>query len=112
MTISIFLFSQISTTKKCIVNDIKEVLCRVADLGYEDLMAKNSNIPSIPYELPDGNVVEVGVERFKVPELLFSPDLLESRKTEDMIGLSQMVFTSISKCDQDIRLNSFLLQMV
>lgn len=33
----------------------------------------NANIPGIPYELPDGQMIDLGTERFKVPELLFNP---------------------------------------
>jgi actin-related protein len=27
----------------------------------------------LPVQLPDGNEIQVGVDRFKVPELLFQP---------------------------------------
>ena len=36
----------------------------------------NQNIPAVSYELPDGNTIDVGVERFKIPELIFQPHLL------------------------------------
>ena len=32
-----------------------------------------SNIPNIPYALPDGQVLQVDADRFITPELLFSP---------------------------------------
>jgi actin-like protein 6A len=38
----------------------------------------NHNIPLMAYELPDGNVIEVGPERFSVPELLFNPTPLNA----------------------------------
>jgi actin-like protein 6A len=48
--------------------DYKESVSRIV----EDLEAiKFGNMPSIPYELPDGTMIEVGEERFQVPELLF-----------------------------------------
>lgn len=31
------------------------------------------NIPLIPYELPDGTVIDLGIERFQVPEILCDP---------------------------------------
>lgn len=38
-----------------------------------------ASIPTIPYELPDGNVVHVGVDRFRVPELLMAPEGVKVR---------------------------------
>lgn len=31
------------------------------------------NIPLIPYELPDGTILDLGIERFQVPELICDP---------------------------------------
>lgn len=61
---------------KLLVNDLKETNCRVPDMHFEEWTAKNTNIPSIEYELPDDTVVDLGLDRFKIPELLFNPDLL------------------------------------
>mgnify|MGYP000553484093 FL=1 len=80
------------------------------------------NVPSVAYELPDGNVVEVGAERFKIPEILFNPDLvkelgLPSDKTptwrdpndpnQPLKGLPQIILDTISKCDVDARKDLF-----
>jgi hypothetical protein len=32
----------------------------------------NENTPTIMYELPDGCLVEIGNERFKIPEILIN----------------------------------------
>lgn len=56
-----------------IVRDAKETICRVHDQAFDaELYAK---IPSRPYVLPDGTVLEVGVERMLVGESLFQPSL-------------------------------------
>merc|ERR1711971_649026 len=47
------------------------------------------------YELPDGQVITVGSERFRAPETLFQPQFmgLESE------GIHKLTFSSIMKCD-------------
>ncbi|XP_047948731.1 actin-related protein 4-like [Salvia hispanica] len=70
-----------------------------------------SNIPMTPYELPDGQTIEIGADRFKIPDILFNPSLaltipgMENsiETTSSAHGLPQMVIESISKCDVDIR---------
>jgi len=53
----------------------------------------------MPYELPDGNVVVVNSERFKCPEAMFKPELVE----KELSGIHEITFQSIMRCDVDIR---------
>merc|ERR1712176_1409608 len=59
------------------VKRIKETLCYVA-LDFDDAMKGASEDPNLEktHELPDGNVIVVGNERFRCPEVLFRPDLI------------------------------------
>merc|ERR1719487_1968616 len=62
------------------------------------LALENAN-QEMTYELPDGNLVSLGSERFRCPEVLFQPSLVgkESR------GIHEIVFESIMKSDVDLR---------
>lgn len=53
---------------------MKEKLCYVAeDYSKEILLSECSNDVDKSYELPDGNCITIGKERFQCPELLFRP---------------------------------------
>jgi len=90
-----------------VVRDIKETVCRVSDIAFNEEV--NTNIPAVGYELPDGNTVECGTDRFSIPELMFNPTPLTKREgvTEEFIGVQQMIYNSIAKCDPDIRRELF-----
>jgi actin, other eukaryote len=51
------------------------------------------------YELPDGQTITIGEERFQCPEALFKPDLIGSEAD----GMHKTAFNSIMKTDIDIR---------
>jgi actin-related protein len=51
------------------------------------------------YELPDGQVITIGNERFRCPEVLFQPSFIGMEQA----GLHETVYNSIMKCDVDIR---------
>jgi len=51
------------------------------------------------YELPDGQVITIGNERFRAPEALFQPSFLGLEAS----GIHETTYNSIIKCDLDIR---------
>lgn len=51
------------------------------------------------YHLPDGHIIQLGSEKFKAPEILFSPDKIGL----EWPGVHEMVINSIRKCDIDVR---------
>lgn len=55
------------------------------------------------YELPDGQVITIGSERFRATECMFQPSLLGMSQQ----GLHDVLFSSIMRCDKGIRKELF-----
>ncbi|KAH7663119.1 actin-like protein 6A protein [Dioscorea alata] len=98
--------------QKLIASDIKECVCRAPDTAYDE--SAYANIPMTSYELPDGQTIEIGADRFKIPDILFNPSLVQTIPGMESFndpaafrGLPQMVIESINKCDVDIRRELF-----
>ena len=97
-----YLFS--TAADKEVVREMKEKLTYVAfDFDEEMKKAESSSECNIDYTLPDGNIITLGNERFRCPELLFKPHL----NGFHLDSIEKTVCDSIMECDIDIRKDLF-----
>ncbi|KAH8345544.1 hypothetical protein KR084_008903 [Drosophila pseudotakahashii] len=101
-----------TSAEREIVRDIKEKLCYVS-MNYEQEMEleqkqkqqialdinRKLEKPEDSYELPDGQRICLGSERFRCPEALFQPSLLG----QEVLGIHEATYHSIINCDLDLR---------
>ena len=97
-------YSLTTTAEREIVRDVKESVCYVA-ADFEDEIKKSTESSQLEksFILPDGNIIVIGNERFRCPEVLFQPSLRGLK----MDGIAESTFHTIMKFDVDIRKDLF-----
>jgi len=85
-------------TTRTDVNYIKEKLGYVA-IDFDQEMNNPLLTKEADYELPNGQLIKIGDERFRCAEPLFQPPLIGIEAN----GIHELVFNSIMKCDSEIR---------
>eukprot|EP01092_Planopodium_desertum_P006673 TRINITY_DN2752_c0_g1_i4.p1 TRINITY_DN2752_c0_g1~~TRINITY_DN2752_c0_g1_i4.p1 ORF type:complete len:328 (-),score=32.93 TRINITY_DN2752_c0_g1_i4:31-882(-) len=92
-----------------IVRKIKEDCCYVAYNPKKEEERLSQSITTtatktedpiyLKYKLPDGNIIQIGGERFRAPEILFDPLLVGS----EALSVQECILNSIRKSDTDLR---------
>ncbi|KAF9112798.1 Actin-2 [Mortierella sp. AM989] len=86
-----------TTAEKEVVRIIKEKTCYLP--LYPAKEEKDAGEKKEDFMLPDGNLIKLGTERFRAPEILFNPELIG----QEYPGIHQVVVDSISRSDMDLR---------
>ncbi|KAI8878939.1 actin-related protein [Backusella circina FSU 941] len=86
-----------TTAEKEVVRIIKEKTCYVALNPAKEEKESNGKIDD--FMLPDGNIIKLGAERFRAPEILFQPEYIG----EEYPGIHQVIVDCISRADLDLR---------
>lgn len=101
--------------------EIKEATGKAAHASVHDNEMIFANMPTSPYELPDGTIVDMGYERFQLSELHFNPSLVASIERSELeslgfavnneitpaastTSLPRMMLEAILKCDMETQL--------
>lgn len=99
-------FMKILMDRKCSQNiemefckELKEKLSYTT-LNYEQEMKKAAESADLEksYKLPNGETITVKEERFRCPESLFCPTLLDKKG----VGIHEAIQNCISTCDEDL----------
>merc|ERR1712187_547089 len=98
--------NMVSSSEKDIVRDMKETSCYVCADGLAEESKRQQESPidfEKNYTLPDGNVVALNSERFRVPEVLFDP-MMSGR---ELPGIHESAYKAVRECDIDVRRDLF-----
>ncbi|KAK6530780.1 Actin-like protein [Arthrobotrys megalospora] len=90
-----------TSAEKEVVRQIKEKASYIAlDPKKEEKEWAGGGVGKIEdYKLPDGNILKLGAERFRAPEILFDPEIIGL----EYQGIHQILVDAISRTDMDLR---------
>ncbi|GAA98384.1 hypothetical protein E5Q_05070 [Mixia osmundae IAM 14324] len=92
-----------TSAEREVVRVLKEKTCYIALNPQKEEKEAISTGRSESYQLPDGQIVKLGSERFRAPEILFNPELVG----QEHAGIHQIIVDSINRTDLDLRKTLF-----
>merc|ERR1719383_348139 len=92
-------YSMTTSAEREIAKEVKEDLCYVAIDYDQELKKSNEKEIEKEYTLPDGQVISLSSERFRCPEALFKPNLINIESP----GIAECTYDSIMCCTIDLR---------
>eukprot|EP00591_Stephanopyxis_turris_P004422 CAMPEP_0195521668 /NCGR_PEP_ID=MMETSP0794_2-20130614/19142_1 /TAXON_ID=515487 /ORGANISM="Stephanopyxis turris, Strain CCMP 815" /LENGTH=395 /DNA_ID=CAMNT_0040651277 /DNA_START=94 /DNA_END=1277 /DNA_ORIENTATION=- len=91
-----------------VVREIKENMCYVTyDPTKEEQLEMEQGKNFAVHTLPDGTHIDIGAERYRAPEILFTPHLIG----KEYPGIHSVLLNAIRKSDLDLR-STFYRQIV
>jgi len=82
-----------------IVKKIKEKCCTISEVAKDDKLVEKDNKMLTQYILPDGTTIDIGVEKFRAPEILFAPEKIGL----EYPPIHELLVNTVKKCDMDLR---------
>ena len=96
-----------SYAEREIVRNVKEKLCYIAADAKAESALPSADIAR-QFELPDGQTITVGNERFMCAESLFDSSMMTwSGPKPPLVPVQQLVVDTIQRCDKDLRRQLF-----
>ncbi|ORD97409.1 ACT [Hepatospora eriocheir] len=89
----------VTSAESEIAREIKEKICYVAK-NFNEESKKNDDVE---YQLPDGSKFKIGSQRFRAPEVLFTPRLNDSEHE----GIHQCLNGAIQNCPVDVKKDQY-----
>eukprot|EP00198_Chlamydomonas_reinhardtii_P007333 XP_001696669.1 actin-related protein [Chlamydomonas reinhardtii] len=97
-----------------VASDMKEAVCRTSEARFFE--AEGVSVPTMVYELPDGQELYLGPERFRMAELFYQPVRADTSPNYKggaaatpapcpvrHLHHAEVVLDTINKCDVDLR---------
>ncbi|XP_075056679.1 actin-like protein 6A [Mixophyes fleayi] len=83
-----------------VIQDFKSSVLQVSNSIYHENVA--AKMPTVHYTFPNGYKCNFGVDRLRIPEGLFVPSNVKGLSDNTMLGVSQVVTTSVGMCDSNM----------
>jgi len=81
--------------KMRVVEDIKKSIYQISEINFDEKI----EVSPIQYELPDGRVLDIGAERYTIPEEFF--------KYNSNISIQKLLHDCLQKCDTEVKKDIF-----